>query len=197
MRVFEDPTLGVMLVAPTPLLRSLLLRIISLRNPSNPTTKEASASGEGPETPEIVLQPLITETIEWLTNPLNGVSPSPILVICAVEAFQALAALEGPDVEEYQELLDVVFRAAREGTPGRFIATERETSAAFQGESLSPRELEVLEQLTLGSSNNQIAQVLSISPNTVYTHVRNIKAKLRTSNRTQTALLARTMLRQS
>ena len=71
MRVFEDPALGVMLVAPTPLLRSLLLRIISLRSASSPTPKEASAHGEGPETPEIVSKPLITETIEW---PVGGVA---------------------------------------------------------------------------------------------------------------------------
>ena len=60
-------------------------------------------------------------------------------------------------------------------------------------ELLTTRELEVLEQLALASTNNQIAEFLSTTPNTVYTHVRNIKAKLKTSNRTETALLARAM----
>ena len=58
---------------------------------------------------------------------------------------------------------------------------------------LSARELDVLELLAQGASNKQISEVLSISPNTVYTHVRHIQNKLRTANRTQTALLARTM----
>ncbi len=78
----------------------------------------------------------------------------------------------------------------------RQIAPAIANAAAYQ-ELFSPRELEVLEQLTLGYSNNQIAEVLSITPNTVFTHVRHIKAKLKTSNRTQTALVARTMLHQS
>ena len=58
---------------------------------------------------------------------------------------------------------------------------------------LSVRELDVLELLAQGATNKQISEVLSISPNTVYTHVRHIQGKLRTANRTQTASLARTM----
>ena len=84
----------------------------------------------------------------------------------------------------------IVERLARQITP----AIE---NAVVYRELLSPREMEVLEQLTLGCSNNQIAEVLSITPNTVYTHVKHIKTKLRTSNRTQTALAARTMLQPS
>ena len=84
----------------------------------------------------------------------------------------------------------IVERLARQITPAI------ENSAVYQ-ELLSPREMEVLEQLTQGSSNNEIAEVLSITPNTVYTHVKHIKTKLKTSNRTQTALAARTMLQGS
>ena len=58
---------------------------------------------------------------------------------------------------------------------------------------LSARELEVLELLAQGATNKQISETLSISPNTVYTHIRHIQGKLRTANRTQTASLARTM----
>ena len=58
---------------------------------------------------------------------------------------------------------------------------------------LSPRELEVFELLAQGATNKQISESLSISPNTVYTHIRHIQGKLRTANRTQTALLARAM----
>ena len=54
------------------------------------------------------------------------------------------------------------------------IAPAIANAAAYQ-ELFSPRELEVLEQLTMGYSNNQIAEVLSITPNTVFTHVRHIK----------------------
>ncbi len=144
--------------------------------------------------PEIVLQPSITGTVEWLTSLLHQISPSPILLLGDKESFQALSALEGSDVERYGELLNA---AVREETPGQSTAAELETSAGSPWELLTTRELEVLEQLALASTNNQIAEFLSITPNTVYTHVRNIKAKLKTSNRTETALLARTMLHES
>ena len=198
MRLFEDPQLGPILVAPAPLLRSLLLRIVSQSNPSNGLLTEPSPTGEETEVPKIVLCPLTTETAEELMNPLTRASPFPILVLCDTEGFQALVSLEGPDVEGYEEVVNAAFRVATEEIPGQFTAAGKKISAgATLGELLSRREVEVLEQLALGSSNNQIAEVLSITPNTVYTHVRHIKAKLSTSNRTQTALVARTMLNQS
>ena len=195
MRASEDPILGLMLVAPPAQLLSLLLRIINRKNTSARPPTEPSPDGQGPE---ISIQPLSTKTVEGLTSLLNRASLSQILVLCDIETLQELAAFEGPDVEGYAELLSGVFRVATEETPGQFTAAERHTSDGTNlGQLLSPRELEVLEQLVLGSSNNQIAEVLSITPNTVYTHVRHIQAKLRTSNRTQTALAARTMLHQS
>ncbi len=188
MKVFEDFKFGPILAVPTPLpLRSLLLRTISLRSHSSRTP-----NGEGQEMPEIVLQPSITGTIEWLTSLLHQTSPSPILLLGDNESFQAMAALEGSDVEGDEGLLNATVRGE---TPGQSTAAELETSSLR--ELLTPRELEVLEQLALASTNNQIAELLSITPNTVYTHDRHIKAKLKTSNRTETALLARAMLHES
>ncbi|MEZ4866177.1 MAG: response regulator transcription factor [Caldilineaceae bacterium] len=50
---------------------------------------------------------------------------------------------------------------------------------------LSPRELEVLEQLSTGASNREIGERLYISENTVKNHVRNILSKLNLQNRRQ------------
>jgi DNA-binding NarL/FixJ family response regulator len=55
---------------------------------------------------------------------------------------------------------------------------------------LSPREVEVLEQLVRGQSNQEIARNLSISMSTVKNHVHNIIAKLGVSDRVQAAILA-------
>ena len=73
---------------------------------------------------------------------------------------------------------------------------KRPTGIKLEG-LLSARQLEVLALLAEGVTNRQIAEELSISPSTVYTHLRDIQKKLRTTNRTQTALAARTMLHQS
>lgn len=60
------------------------------------------------------------------------------------------------------------------------------------GSDLTPRELDVLEQLVNGLANKQIAVELGLSPGTVRIHVSNILAKLQVENRTAAAVLART-----
>lgn len=55
---------------------------------------------------------------------------------------------------------------------------------------LSEREHEVLTALVDGLSNQQIAERLFLSPETVKTHMRHLMAKLRVSDRTQAALKA-------
>ena len=57
-------------------------------------------------------------------------------------------------------------------------------------EKLTPREVEVLELIACGLSNDEIAQRLIISDKTVKTHVSNILHKLNLAHRTQAALYA-------
>jgi DNA-binding NarL/FixJ family response regulator len=56
---------------------------------------------------------------------------------------------------------------------------------------LTPREVEVLRELSRGSSNREIALNLAIAENTVKVHVHNILEKLNLRNRRQAARLAR------
>lgn len=56
---------------------------------------------------------------------------------------------------------------------------------------LSEREMQTLEQLCIGLSNKEIARNLGIQEVTVKLHVKNLLAKLKVSNRTQAALLAK------
>lgn len=56
---------------------------------------------------------------------------------------------------------------------------------------LSQREQEVLRQLAEGLSNKEIARALSVSENTVKTHLANLYAKLGVSRRTEALKVAR------
>jgi NarL family two-component system response regulator LiaR len=58
-------------------------------------------------------------------------------------------------------------------------------------EGLTPREIEVLQCISHGLSNKQIAQALSISTTTVRSHVSSMMRKLNMENRTQLAIYAR------
>ena len=57
-------------------------------------------------------------------------------------------------------------------------------------ESLTARELEILELLIQGLSNQEIARYLTVSLSTVKTHIQHIIAKLEVSDRTQAAVRA-------
>lgn len=59
---------------------------------------------------------------------------------------------------------------------------------ADDGQNLSPREQEVLELLSGGCSNKEIAEKLSLSVETVTWHLKHIYTKLHVRSRTQAAL---------
>lgn len=63
-------------------------------------------------------------------------------------------------------------------------------SQALPANPLTPREMEVLECLSQGSTNPQIARSLHISQNTVKTHIRKIMNKLNASTRTEVVRVA-------
>jgi DNA-binding NarL/FixJ family response regulator len=69
------------------------------------------------------------------------------------------------------------------------MATETPASPAVRF-GLTPREIEVLRLLVDGRADRQIAEDLSISPNTVMRHVQHILAKLDVDSRTAAAMQA-------
>ena len=78
--------------------------------------------------------------------------------------------------------------------------TSRPRSAVFARNTkalsylkVSPRECEVLDLLAEGYSNKVIARRLSISPNTVKSHVSRLFEKLEATSRTQLIIRARTL----
>ncbi|MGH4033559.1 response regulator transcription factor [Actinomycetota bacterium Odt1-20B] len=69
-------------------------------------------------------------------------------------------------------------------------ATSREEAGARRPGGLSPRELEVLAELTAGRTNREIAERLYITPRTVGTHIEHILTKLDVPNRAAAAARA-------
>jgi len=75
-------------------------------------------------------------------------------------------------------LLEEFGRQSRQGAP------------AAPGAELTVREREVLELVTRGKSNKEIAAALAIAENTVKNHLKNILEKLHLENRVQVATFA-------
>ena len=75
---------------------------------------------------------------------------------------------------------------------GSSMASDHEPSAA-EIEQLSPSELRVLRYLPTNLSRPEIASELSVSVNTVNTHIRNIYAKLQAQDRSSAVRRARKM----
>jgi len=61
----------------------------------------------------------------------------------------------------------------------RLLRGLRKTDEPGPATPLTPRELAVLSELSLGHDNEAVARTLTMSPNTVRTHVQNILSKLK------------------
>jgi len=88
-----------------------------------------------------------------------------------------------------EQLLETI-RAVAAGQT--LIATEMAAKLAerMSRPELTPRELEVLEQIVEGKSNQEIARTLSIAESTVKAHVNSILSKLSVGDRTQAVTTA-------
>jgi len=93
-----------------------------------------------------------------------------------------------------QSLLDSTremrLRELEERIAARLERLTNAPPAAAAIDELTPRELEVLRLIAIGRSNADIALVLTISLNTVATHVRSILGKTGSANRTEAAAYA-------
>lgn len=81
----------------------------------------------------------------------------------------------------------------RQLTPGPRAAEFAPNEAAAKALGLTAREREVLDLMAEGQSNKEIARSLSVSPNTVKTHVGNLYSKLEVAKRTQAVRKAQSL----
>ena len=106
----------------------------------------------------------------------------PFAMTGAPELLEALPRHETAHAALLADILDVMY--------GSSLAAKDQSSSS-QTEELSPSELRVLRYLPTNLSRPEIASELSVSVNTVNTHVRNIYAKLQARNRSAAVQRAR------
>ncbi len=111
-----------------------------------------------------------------------------------VQAIRAGALSYLPKTADVDQVVASVRAAARgesvlqPAATARLLRELRRGSAADPLGRLTPRERDVLTQVARGRSNREIARALSVSEETVKSHVSSILAKLGLADRTQAAI---------
>ena len=173
-----------------------------------------AASGEeaitmvAEQVPDVVLMDLIMPGMDGVetTRRVKAISPRTQVVVLTSyhEDIHIFPALKAGAISyilkdmKMDKLVDALHRAM-EGEVTlhpRVAARVLQNLRGEDGEAsqlytdLTERELEVLKLIANGLSNNQIAETLVISENTVKGHVSNILSKLHLADRTQVAVYA-------
>ena len=187
MGAVKDASLvRVQIEVPRLLLRSLLASIVSDGGRLGFRLGDPSASGRQNVQLQVVLERFPS-------------TPSPVLRDGDAPAYAVLKEPgaewpTGPPLVE-GDLPDVVFRLSGGEDVGEPAGPDGcPAGGPVEEVVLTARQRDVIELLTQGASNKQISAELSISANTVKTHVRRLMAKLETVNRTQTAVVGTNLL---
>jgi LuxR family maltose regulon positive regulatory protein len=98
-------------------------------------------------------------------------------------------------VRSYARRLSHRISSVRAGQPFalKIAEAKKERDAPIVAEPLSRRETEVLALIAAGYANKEVAELLSLSPQTIKVHTRNIYAKLSVRNRTEAVRRARSL----
>jgi NarL family two-component system response regulator LiaR len=133
--------------------------------------------------------------MKWATILLYGLALG--LLLAALQFFQYRLVILEHAVEWYVGLVALLFTgvgiwAGRKWTrkknvdePLAVVAPFRPKEEVLEQLGITPREMEVLELIAQGLSNQEIANRLYVSLNTVKTHTSNVFSKLDAQRRTQ------------
>jgi len=123
--------------------------------------------------------------IYWIYGGVMG------LLMLILEAVHYQTMIRDLEIEIYGAVIGLMFLMLGIWLGANFY--KRKSREAFDAKrlGLSKREVEVLELLAEGFSNQEVADQLFVSLNTAKTHISNIYAKLNVKRRTQAIQKAR------
>lgn len=138
----------------------------------------------------------------WIQYAYYGLSLG--LLLAALQFFKYKWMLVQHNTEWYVGLVALIFSVVGIWAGIRFagkksvggepaIATTRPSAEVAAQLGLTPRELDVLALIADGCSNQEIADRLFVSLNTVKTHISNLLSKLDAERRTQAIQKAKTL----
>jgi NarL family two-component system response regulator LiaR len=156
--------------------------------------------------PDVVLLDLFMPRVDGLgvlTQMREEELPGAVLVLTSsadedhlVRAIKAGALSYLPKTAGVDQVIEAVRAAARgesvlqPGATARLLRELRRPGGTDPLATLTPRETDVLRGLATGRSNREIARSLSVSEETVKSHVSSILGKLGLADRTQAAIFA-------
>lgn len=116
-----------------------------------------------------------------------------LALACAIfvlEWLQYKAALRAFTTEWFIAVIAVLFLGLGAWLAWSLMPTRQATEFeinhnAIQSIGITPREVEVLQLLSMGQSNKEVARSLDLAPNTIKTHIASLFRKLEVSRRTQ------------
>jgi DNA-binding NarL/FixJ family response regulator len=142
----------------------------------------------------LAVLPRVKDALPQALVVMLTVAEDPATVTEALKAGANGYLVKGIRAEAFIEALISILAGESYVSPavaGRILREAHERGgSASDLETLTPRELEVLDLLAQGRSNRDIAEALVISEKTVKRHVTGILAKLHARNRTEAALRA-------
>ena len=216
MAVIEEPSpepLRVVLVDDHPVYRAGLARLLRESGVdviAELPNGEAALQAVEEMAPDVVVMDLNMPGMSGLeaTRQLVAQSPATRVLIVSVSAQEAdvtdaiLAGASGYILKESP--VEEVVAGIRAAAAGQSLISPRIATMLLQRirdsagavdidlapARLSARELEVLSLMAEGKSNQEIAEVLVISPSTVHNHISSILMKLQVENRVQAAVRA-------
>ena len=153
--------------------------------------------------PDVVLMDLMMPVMDGLTaiaairnefRDIEVIALTSVLenrtVVEAVRAGAIGYVLKDADEDELRRTIVAAAAGQVRMSPRAAAQLVSEVRAPEGGEALTDRENDVLRLIADGKANKEIAQSLSVSDQTVKTHVSNVLAKLGVQSRTQAALHA-------